>query len=74
MKKIAVFLLVLLSCSLVFGGSFGSDSPTTQEKILLFINGTVLTVDEQMTQAQAVAVKGNRIIAEIGRASCRERV
>ncbi|HPB88285.1 MAG TPA: hypothetical protein PLP59_12265, partial [Thermotogota bacterium] len=35
----------------------------TDEKVMLFVNGTVLTVDENMTVAQAVAIKGPRIIA-----------
>ncbi|NLX34186.1 MAG: amidohydrolase [Thermotogaceae bacterium] len=63
MRKIAVFLLALLSYSLVFCGGPEINSATAQEKITLFINGTVVTVDEQMTEAQAVAVKGDRIIA-----------
>jgi predicted amidohydrolase YtcJ len=33
------------------------------DRVKIFINGTILTVDKEMTEAQAIAVKGGKIIA-----------
>jgi len=57
MMRKPVFWIILLSIgAIAFCGA-------TDGKVTLFLNGTVITVDETMTIAQAVAIKGPRIIA-----------
>ena len=54
----------LLSCALVLLFVFGfSVSPTNPEPAdLVFINGNIYTVNEKQPHAEAVAVKGDRIV------------
>ncbi|HRW35967.1 MAG TPA: amidohydrolase [Thermotogota bacterium] len=55
--KMRFLCLILILFSVVLNGN------NLNEKVTLFLNGTVLTVDEDMTIAQAVAVKGSKIIS-----------
>ncbi|HPH11432.1 MAG TPA: amidohydrolase [Thermotogota bacterium] len=56
MRKLLFWMMLVSMGVIAFCGA-------TDEKVTLFLNGTVLTVDEHMTVAQAVAIKGPRIIA-----------
>ena len=58
MKKIAWIPLVLL----VIGASIALNAQQAAPDLILS-NGKIITVDERFTIAQAVAVRGNQIVA-----------
>lgn len=65
MKKLAIFSIrFLVITALLFGVTFSSSAaPSSSAPTAIYFNGTIVTVDKNMSYADAVAVKDNKIIA-----------
>lgn len=67
-EYILVFVLTLILLSIPYTQSvaesgFGGHNKTGSGKTIIFFNGTILTIDKNMSEAQAVAVKDGKIVA-----------
>jgi predicted amidohydrolase YtcJ len=49
-------------------------TPSTSAAITVFVNGTILTVDEEFSVAEAMAIQGNQILAVGSRADVLQRL
>lgn len=62
-KKKSIILISLLVFTLIFGLYSFSYAESSQKATAIYYNGKIVTVDEDMSYAQAVAVDGDKIIA-----------
>ena len=62
MKKISILLTLVLAVILSVFSSVSADTKADTPTAIYF-NGTVITVDKEMSYAEAVAVNGNKIVA-----------
>lgn len=53
----------ILLAILVLGASISATQPTGEPATLVLRNGKIVTVDEKLPEAQAVAIRGDRIVA-----------
>src|SRR5215213_4363874 len=58
-----LLVLVTLAALAAFPPAASAQQPAQQRADLVLLNGTVATVDSQKPDAQAVAVRGDRIVA-----------
>lgn len=62
MKTFALFFVVVLLLSSVWTGNALANQNSNQTAELIFINGSVYTVDQDRSKAEAVAVKDGKIL------------
>lgn len=55
-------LLILILTSLFLSSCFTPGSQNTDENLIVFTGGTILTVDENFSEVEAIAVRDNQII------------